>query len=227
MVVASARVESFPHAVLWDMDGTLVDTEPYWMRSETELVESFGGIWTHDDGLAVIGFGLWNSARALQARGVELGEDEIVHRLTERVREQLTESGVPWRAGARELLRELRDASIPTALVTMSVTGMAQQVVDAIPFEAFDVLITGDRVSEPKPHPEAYLRAAAELGVEPGLCVAIEDSLTGLASAVASGAVTVGVPHILPLPANGEHVLWDTLEGKRIVDLSELRMARR
>ncbi|MCI0155392.1 HAD family phosphatase [Leifsonia shinshuensis] len=215
-----------PAAVLWDMDGTLVDTEPYWMASEQELVRSFGGTWTHDDGLLLVGQGLWNSAAILQSRGVELPADEIVYGLTERVREKLADEGVPWRPGARELLQSLRERGVRTALVTMSVRSMAEQIVAAIPFDAFDVIVSGDEVGEPKPHPEPYLRAAEILGIEPGDAVAIEDSLVGLASAVASGATTIGVPHIVPLPESDEHTLWESLAGRTADDIAAVAAAR-
>ncbi|WP_295121400.1 HAD family phosphatase [uncultured Leifsonia sp.] len=215
-----------PAAVFWDMDGTLVDTEPYWMASEQELVGSFGGTWTHDDGLLLVGLGLWNSAEILQSRGVELSADEIVHWLTERVRERLVTQGVPWRPGARELLQSLRERGVRTALVTMSVRSMAEQIVSAIPFDAFDVIVSGDEVGEPKPHPEPYLRAAELLGVEPVDAVAIEDSLVGLSSAVASGATTIGVPHIVPLPESDEHTLWESLAGRTADDVAAVAAAR-
>ena len=101
-----------PAAVLWDMDGTLVDTEPYWMRAETELVESFGGVWTHEDALQLVGLGLWESARIFQAAGVDLDADAIVDWLTTSVQQQLETDGVPWRPGARELLAELRENGV-------------------------------------------------------------------------------------------------------------------
>jgi HAD superfamily hydrolase (TIGR01509 family) len=208
------------------MDGTLVDTEPYWMAAEVELVSSFGGVWTHDDGLALVGQGLWISAGILKSRGVDLEPDEIVAWLTDRVQVQLDEVGVPWRPGAKELLAELRERGIPTALVTMSVRRMAEQIVEGIPFHAFDVIVSGDEVTDPKPHPEAYLTAADLLGVDPRHCVAIEDSVAGLASAVASGAITIGVPHIIPLPETDEHVLWSTLADRTVDDLVELATAR-
>lgn len=217
---------AMPAAVLWDMDGTLVDTEPYWMASEQELVRSFGGTWTHDDGLLLVGQGLWTSAAILQSRGVDLPADEIVYGLTERVREKLAGEGVPWRPGARELLQSLRERGVRTALVTMSVRSMAEQIVAAIPFDAFDVIVSGDEVSEPKPHPEPYLRAAQILGIEPGDAVAIEDSLVGLASAVASGATTIGVPHIVPLPESDEHTLWESLDGRTADDIAAVAAAR-
>jgi HAD superfamily hydrolase (TIGR01509 family) len=208
------------------MDGTLVDTEPYWMASEVELVGSFGGTWTHDDGLTLVGLGLWNSAKILQSRGVDLTPDEIVQWLTSRVQAKLDAEGVPWRPGARELLAELRELGIPTALVTMSVRSMAEQIVSQIPFDAFDVIVSGDEVTEAKPHPEPYLRAAELLGVAPDTAVAIEDSLVGLTSAVDSGAVAIGVPHIVPLPESDDHTLWPSLEGKTAADIIELATAR-
>ena len=71
-----------PAAVLWDMDGTLVDTEPYWMRAELELIREFGGTWTEEDALQVVGAGLWDAAAVFQRAGVDLPADEIVERLT-------------------------------------------------------------------------------------------------------------------------------------------------
>jgi HAD superfamily hydrolase (TIGR01509 family) len=207
------------------MDGTLVDTEPYWMRAETELVGSFGGVWTHEDGMQLVGSGLWNSAAILQSRGVEMTADAIVHWLTSRVQEQLAAEGVPWRPGARELLEELKTAGIPTALVTMSVERMARQVAELADLpdgSAFDVIVAGDMVSESKPHPEAYLTAARALGVDPAVCIAIEDSLPGVAAAVASGAVTIAVPHQIDLPESADYVRWDSLAGRGLPDLVAL-----
>ena len=209
-----------PAAVLWDMDGTLVDTEPYWMRAETELVTAHGGAWSHEDGLLLVGSGLWNSAAIIRTRGVELSLDEIVDTLTNRVQEQIDSDGVPWRPGARELLAEVRERGIPTALVTMSVDRMARQIADRVGFAAFDALVTGDRVAEAKPHPESYLTAAGLLGVRPEDSIAIEDSVAGLASAVSAGTMAIGVPHIVPLPEAGDHTIWTTLEGRTVDDLA-------
>ncbi len=211
-----------PAAVLFDMDGTLVDTEPYWMQAEIELVEEFGGSWTRDDALVLVGSGLWESARVFQQHGVGLDADTIVATLTGRVLEQLKEHGVPWRPGARELLLDIREHGAKTALVTMSIRKMAEKVVAHIPFHAFDVLVTGDEVARPKPFADPYLEAARLLGVSPRECVAIEDSMNGLASAVAAGTVAIGVPHMIPLPESDEHTLWPTLEGRGFADLSAL-----
>src|SRR5690606_27875666 len=140
VVSESTKSRRMPAAVLWDMDGTLVDTEPYWLTAETELVRTWGGEWTTEDGLQLVGQGLEHSARILQSRGVDLDVDEIVDTLTDRVLAQVRES-VPWRPGSRELLQELRDAGIPTALVTMSIGRMAHAIVDALGFAGFDLVV--------------------------------------------------------------------------------------
>ncbi len=216
-----------PAAVLWDMDGTLVDTEPYWISSETDLVESFGHTWTYEDAMALVGAGLWESARVFQAHGVDMTADDIVHHLTSRVQDKLARDGVPFRPGARELLEELRTLGVKTALVTMSIRSMAEQVVGHLGFDGFDLLVTGDEVEHPKPHPQPYLRAADLLGVSIEDCVAIEDSRAGLASAVASGAVSVAMPHAVTIPDAPTHTTWPTLVGKTSDDLAALLAARR
>lgn len=204
------------------MDGTLVDSEQYWMSAEHRLVERFGGTWSHEQALQVVGKGLSDSASVLQAAGVALPVDEIVDTLTLDVIAQLTEQGVPFRPGARELLEELRAAGIATALVTMSMRVMAELVVGLIPFAAFDVIIAGDDASRPKPFPDPYLQACNALGVAPQNAIAIEDSPTGLRSAIAAGTVAIGVPHFVSLDQIGAAELWPTLEGVTVADLTAL-----
>ncbi|WP_460773943.1 HAD family hydrolase [Microbacterium sp. GXF7504] len=214
-----------PAAVLWDMDGTLVDTEPYWMAAETPLVESFGGTWTHEQALRLVGLGLEDSARILQDAGVRLPVHEIVDTLTERVMAQLRERGLPFRPGARELLADLRAAGIRTALVTMSMRRMAQTVVDLLGFEGFDLIVAGDDATRPKPFPDAYLQACTVLGVDPAACVAIEDSPGGVRAAVAAGTVTLGVPLMVSLEGAGAHELWESLDGRTAQDIAHLYTA--
>ena len=206
-------------AVLWDMDGTLVDTEPYWMASETPLVERFGGTWTHEQALGLVGLGLEDAARIFQGAGVRMTVPAIVDHLTDDVMRQLETEGVPFRPGARELLAGLRDAGVKTALVTMSMRRMARTVVDLIDFEAFDVVIAGDDVTRPKPFPDPYLQACELLGVAPGDTVAIEDSPNGLRSAVAAGTVALGVPNIISLEGVGARGIWPTLAGRTADDV--------
>src|SRR5215218_9707502 len=125
--------ETLPAAVLWDMDGTLVDTEPSWLAAEAALVESVGGTWHHADSVQLIGQGLGITARFMQSRGVDLPEREIIERLTAIVLQQI-EREIPWRPGARELLAELREAGVPTALVTMSIRPLAERMVSGMGF---------------------------------------------------------------------------------------------
>ncbi|CAN5124292.1 HAD family phosphatase [soil metagenome] len=211
-----------PAAVLWDMDGTLVNTEPYWISAETELIESFGGSWSHEEALQLVGSGLLESAKLLQLKGVALDAPVIVDRLTDRVMEQLVEFGIPWRPGARELLLALREAGIPTALVTMSIGRMAHHVAERLGFLGFDAVVSGDDVANNKPHPESYLLGAELLGVDPAHCIAIEDSMPGITSAHAAGATVIGVPFMVDIADSPAHVLWPTLAGRTIADLSGL-----
>ncbi|WP_203579360.1 HAD family hydrolase [Microbacterium hibisci] len=214
-------------AVLWDMDGTLVDTEPYWMAAETPLIESFGGTWSHEQALGLVGLGLDDSARILQGAGVRMTTDAIVDHLTDEVMRQLADTGVPFRPGARELLAGLRAAGIKTGLVTMSMRRMAQTVVDLIDFDAFDVVVAGDDVTRPKPFPDPYLQACEALGVTPDETVAIEDSPNGLRSAIASGASVIGVPLMVSLTGVGAHALWETLDGRSADDVVAFHAAHR
>ncbi len=206
-------------AVLWDMDGTLVDTEPSWLAAETPLVESFGGSWSHEQALGLVGLGLEDSARIFQDAGVRMGVRDIIDYLTDDVMAQLANTGVPFRPGARELLADLRAAGIKTGLVTMSMRRMADTVVDLIDFEAFDVVIAGDDATRPKPFPDPYLQACAALGVTPAETVAIEDSPNGLRSAVASGAAVIGVPLMVSIAGAGAHTVWSTLEDRTAQDV--------
>lgn len=214
-----------PSAVLWDMDGTLVDTEPYWMAAETPLVERFGGTWTHEQALQLVGLGLEDSARILQAAGVRMAVPEIVDTLTAQVMDQLREKGLPFRPGARELLADLRAAGVRTALVTMSMRRMAQTVVDLLGFEGFDLIVAGDDATRPKPFPDAYLQACTALGVDPASTLAIEDSPGGVRAAVGAGAVTLGVPLMVSLTGAGAHELWPSLAGRTAQDIAALYTA--
>ncbi len=211
-----------PKAVLWDLDGTLIDSEPYWMKSEIELAERHGATWTEEDGKSLVGMALKDSTRLMGERfGVELDQDKVINELTDSVTEQLRRE-ILWRPGAQELLRELRRKGVKTALVTMSLRRMALQVVESIPFKAFDVIVAGDDVVHGKPHAEPYLKAAQLLGVDPRDCVAFEDSISGILSAEAAGTKAVGIPNVMVIPANPDRILWETLEGVKLKQLKQL-----
>jgi HAD superfamily hydrolase (TIGR01509 family) len=211
-----------PAAVLWDMDGTLIDSEPYWMKSEGAFARANNSTWTEQDGLNLVGMSLYDSSKIIKAKvGSNLDPEQIIEQLTDDVSAQL-KNEILWRPGAKELLLLLRKKKVKTALVTMSMHRMAKQVADSIGFEAFDVIVAGDDVLHGKPHPEPYLKAADLLGVAPEECVAFEDSISGLKSAEAAGTRAVGVKNIVELPAAPGRVLWSTLEGVSMADLRGL-----
>lgn len=210
-------------ALLWDMDGTLIDTEPYWMEAEHDLIESHGGRWSQAQAFQLVGNALIMSGRIIKEQtGIPLTAEQIVDALLERVIVKLREH-VPWRPGARELLLGARAAGLPCALVTMSYESFARVLVDALPAGTFEVIVTGDLVERGKPHPEPYLRAAHELALAPRECVAIEDSATGVRSAVAAGVPTLAVPHLVEIPKLQGLVTVPTLRGIDIDALTGLR----
>lgn len=210
-------------AVLWDMDGTLVDTEPYWIERERELVDEHGnGRWTDEHAHALVGFDLRDSARYISRYGdVDLPVDTIVNLLLDGVIERVQQR-IPWRPGARELLAEARADGIPTALVTMSWRRFTDAVITELPSGSFTTVVAGDDVANGKPHPEPYLTAAARLGVDARYCIAIEDSPTGVQSAVSAGCVVLGVPNVVAIPDHLGHHPRSTLEGVTVATLREL-----
>jgi HAD superfamily hydrolase (TIGR01509 family) len=217
-------------AVLFDMDGTLVDTEPYWIAAEHRLVESFGGTWSEEHGEALIGRALLSSADYIREHGgVDLDPPTIVERLLDVVVRDV-QGRVPWQPGVQELIADLHRHDVPCAVVTMSYQRLARPVVDALPTGSFRTVVSGDQVRHGKPHPEPYLTAAARLGVDPAHCVAIEDSPTGVASALAAGCIVVGVTHLVPIPTEGGVVVVDSLtdlDATRLDALVRDRTARR
>lgn len=210
---------ALPAAVLWDMDGTLVDTEPYWMRCEFALAEKYDGTWTDEHALAVVGGDLLDSASYMREH---MGIDRTPHQIVEELLDgvvALVEEDVPWRPGARELLAALRAQDVPCALVTMSWRRFVEPVVRALPEGSFDFLVCGDEVSHGKPHPEPYLRAAELVGLPPEQTVAIEDSPTGTLSAEAAGCQVLVVPSHVPVPTGGRRHHRETLVGLTPGDL--------
>ncbi|MFC3687630.1 HAD-IA family hydrolase [Aquipuribacter hungaricus] len=211
-----------PAAVLWDMDGTLVDTEPYWIAAETDLVAEHGGTWTHEDGLALVGNPLLVSGEILVRRsGIDLTPQQVVDALLERMVVRVR-GDAPFRPGARELLMACVDAGIPTALVTMSWTSLSDAFLESLPPGTFGTVVTGDQVEHGKPHPEPYLTAAARLGVDPARCVAIEDSLPGVASAEAAGCRVLAMPLHVTVPPKAGRSRLAGFEGLDVAMLGRL-----
>lgn len=222
---AGQRLEGsprFPKAVLWDMDGTLVDTEPYWIATEYEMAEKYGGTWSDEHALNLVGNALLESGVYIRVHmGIDLTPQEIVDELLDGVVERVRES-VPWRPGARELLADLVANDVPCALVTMSWQRFVEPILEQLPPDTFASIVTGDRVEFGKPHPEPYLTAAAELGVEPSECVAIEDSNTGAKSGEAAGCLVLCVPNHVPILEGERRVFRDSLVGMSTADLAAL-----
>jgi HAD superfamily hydrolase (TIGR01509 family) len=206
------RIDSYA-AVLWDMDGTLVDTEPYWTVAELALAERYGGTWSAERSLEVVGFDLLDAARHMRTgMGIDVDPETIVDEMLDDVIGQV-EHAVPWRPGARELLASLRGAGVPCALVTMSYTRFVKPILEGLPPGTFDVVVTGDTVAKGKPHPEPYLAAARDLDVLAGECLAIEDSDTGATSAAAAGCTVLCAPLHVEVPAGPRRVFTDSLAG--------------
>jgi len=201
-----------PRAVLFDMDGTIIDTEPFWLEAEMDLAARHGVKWDLSDALKQVGQGLSLTAKNMQDAGMPLSVDEMVVDMIDFVVNKVSVQQ-PWCPGALELIREIKEAGIATALVTMSYRRLAERVLAEIDFPAFDVVITGDSVKNSKPHPEPYLTAADRLGVAIEDCVAFEDSVPGIRSAAASGAVAIAVPNHVPIPESSDYMQLDTLRG--------------
>jgi HAD superfamily hydrolase (TIGR01509 family) len=209
---AGRRIDSFA-AVLWDMDGTAVDTEPVWIDAELALARRYDASWSREQGLQLVGKDLVEAALVVREQmGLALTPEEIVEQLLDAV---VADVGrlVPWRPGARELLASLRDAGMPCALVTMSYARLADPIVAVLPPGTFGAVVAGDMVERGKPHPEPYLTAAGRLGVPPGECLAIEDSDTGATSAAAAGCTVLCVPLHVEVPPGPGRLFAAGLDG--------------
>lgn len=208
--------------MLWDLDGTIIDTEPFWFAAEHDLVRSFGGSWSDEHALALVGSDLLSAGRYIRdTAGVDLEPAAIVERLVANVNERLR-TEIPWRPGARALLASLRSAGVPCALVTMSYRSLTVPIVDGLPADTFAAIVTGDSVTHGKPHPEPYLTAARLLGFDPEACVAIEDSDTGARSASAAGCHVLAVPGHTSIEAGPGRTFASTLEGVTVEFLGGL-----
>jgi HAD superfamily hydrolase (TIGR01509 family) len=209
------------------MDGTLVDTEPYWIAAEYRLVESFGGSWSDEHAHAVIGKPLLVSATYIREHGrVPLSPEQIVDRLLAAVIAD-TRRRVDWRPGTLVLLAQMKAAGLPTAMVTMSYRNLASTVAELLPPGSFDTLVCGDDVRNGKPDPEPYLLAASRLGVPTERCLAIEDSPAGIASAETAGCLVVAVPNQVPVPPAPTRTVLPTLDGLSLAELVDLASGER
>ena len=192
---------TFPAAILFDHDGTLVDTEPVWAAAKVALTAEFGGTWTEQDTLDCLGLSMQFTLDRLRERGVDLPDEEINDLLVAKVHETLAQQPVEFLPGIERFLSEVREAQIPAAVVTNATTSVARRTANAAPEGTFSVVIGNDETTHPKPDPQPYLLAAERLGVDPTQCVAIEDSPSGVRSATAAGMRVIVVPGELEVPA--------------------------
>ena len=189
-------------AVLFDMDGLLVDSEPLWTVAEEELAAELGGTWTREIKAAVVGTRLDVSVPTMLRM---LGADADVGWATDFLLARMVDlfgTRLPLKAGAVELLDDLGRTGVPLALVSSSYRVLVDAALAALGDDRFAVTVAGDEVLNGKPDPEPYLTAARALGVDPARCGVFEDAPAGVASAEAAGALCVAVPEVAQIAAS-------------------------
>ncbi|NHB86062.1 HAD family phosphatase [Tessaracoccus sp. HDW20] len=176
-----------PKAVLWDFDGTLVDTEPIWAEIEAEMLAEHGVIWDEEMMRSVIGQNAFVTTRQMaESIGMPERQEEIHAELHERIVARLLRDGLPFLPGTRELLAAAEADGVPAAVVTAS-NGFIMQATRHLLPDVVRFVISADDVAVPKPDPEAYLLALSRLGVDPAEAIILEDSVPGTRSALDSG----------------------------------------
>lgn len=208
-----------PKAVLWDLDGTLVDSDPLWVTAERHCAERCGVPWSDDLSLKMTAAPLPVCAAVLQDAGVSLDAATIIDGLVADVTAMYGDD-VPWTPGAWDMLTELRSRGIPSVLVTGSPRSLAERVVDAAPYGSFVGIVSGDDDIAHKPDPAPYLRGAWLAGASPRECLVFEDSVSGITAALAAGAHAVGVDACarVPLPHDAGYPVIASLRELRRCD---------
>ncbi len=222
-------------AVLFDMDGTLVETEELWGEAMSALASRLGGTFSAEGRQQTVGTSMRVAMGVLYAdlgvRRTEQQRQEDAAWVEDRTATLMVSHGMPWRAGARDLLTEVRAAGLATALVTTTPRRVASLVLDRITADLggspFDVTVCGDEVPARKPDPAPYRQAMAGLDVDPAYCVVVEDSLVGVTAGLAAGAAVLGVPSLQPLEPQPGLTLRDTLAGVGVTGLTDVLAAFR
>jgi HAD superfamily hydrolase (TIGR01509 family) len=208
-----------PVAVVFDNDGLLLDTESVWTRAEQQLYQRRGREFTLEHKQELVGTSAQIAGGILARRLEEPGRDaEIIEELNELVMAEL-ENGVDPMVGARELIAALDDAGTPLGLVSNSPRLFIERALAIADLEgSFAAVVSGHEVAAPKPAPDSYLEACRLLAVEPGPeVVALEDSPTGVAAAVAAGLRVVGIPSLPGINLNHAHLQAGSLEDGRVL----------
>ncbi len=219
-------------AVLFDMDGLLVDTEPLWFEVESSVMARLGGDWSPADQRELVGGSLRGTVSYLIERasgpGSVASPDEVADWLVGGMADLLSSRDVVPLPGAAPLLAEVRAAGLPYALVTSSERIIVDAVLGAMARYGmrFEVIVSGADVRNSKPHPEPYQLAAALVGADPRCCAALEDSPNGVASAEAAGCLTVAVPGLAPVAEKPGRPIFGSLADVN-VDLLRTLLATR
>ena len=210
-------------AIIFDMDGLLVDSEPLWAEVEADFARTRGGEFTRELARRCVGQGLANTLRVMRdAFGfhvdIERDSAEIIDRFVARARD------LALKPGALELLNEV-DGVVPVALGSSSSRRLVVSVLDAVGLSSrFGVVVTGDDVEHPKPAPDIFVKCARELGVMPARCLVLEDSLAGVRAGRAAGmrviAVPEGDPHGRGFEDHADAVVADLFEARRLISLA-------
>ncbi|PXY35665.1 HAD family hydrolase [Prauserella flavalba] len=219
-----------PAAVLWDMDGTLVDSEKLWDVALYEAASWLGGDLTTEQRASLVGSNMDTTTRFLLSVAGREVTPEAVGEVAQWIRERtatLFADELPWRPGAREALAAISSAGIPCALVTSTERALTELALNTIGREFFTVTVCGDEVGGlNKPHPEPYLRAARLLDLDPESCVAVEDSPVGTESAVAAGCTVLVVPNDVPVEPGVRRTFRSSLVGLDARAVAEIASAR-
>ena len=194
---------NFYSAVLFDMDGLLVDSEPLWLESETEMMAEFGYQWLESDQAACLGGPLDRVGNYMSGLigGQRDGHSlmlEIIERMVLKFKGEL-----PFMPGAVELISDLRANGIELTLVSASPRSLVDAALSNFAESPFARSISSNDVKITKPDPEGYLLAASSGRHEISNCLVLEDSLTGVTAAKASGAWVLAVPHLVPIEKSG------------------------
>jgi HAD superfamily hydrolase (TIGR01509 family) len=209
----SSRPDKLAAAVLFDLDGLLVDSEPLWYAVEAAAVERLGGAWAPEHQAALIGGTLDASCRyMIELTGASCTVDELaadlIGEMVRRFRERL-----PVHEGALELVDAVRAAGVPTGLVSSSYRVLVDAALDRLGRDRFAISVAGDEVARGKPDPEPYRTACERLDVDPTRTVVLEDALSGVMSAEAAGCVVVAVPSVAPIEAAPRRAVVARLAG--------------
>lgn len=218
-------MKPYPAAVVFDLDGTLIDTEGCYNDAARVMTRESGGLWGPEEDDLVVGMALDDLAAFMQGRGVEYSTGYIIERVIREVTERVADE-TPWRPGALTLLACLTEVGIPFGLATMAHRPTVDAILAKQEAPAFSAVVTGDAVEQGKPAPDVYLRACELLGVDPAESVGLEDSSRGLQALNAAELISIAVPlyeEILPSQANA---IWEGLDGRTAESLLEVYQAQ-